>query len=67
MKAIILEEIVDGTGEGNRNVWLTSMFGKYIYSRMDVRKAIKLIEVVNDSFVQPPIDSKELKESSTQF
>lgn len=60
-KAIILEEMVDGTCEGNRNVWLTSMFGKYIYSRMDVRKAIKLIEVVNDSFVQPPIDSKELE------
>lgn len=60
-KAVFLEEMVDGVSEGNRNAWITSMFGKLIYSRMDVRKAVELIEVVNNRFVHPPISSKELE------
>ena len=60
-KGILLEEMVDGAAEGNRNAWLVSMFGKFIYSRMDIKKAIQLIEVVNDRFVNPPIHKKELE------
>lgn len=60
-KAVFLEEMVGGAGDGNRNSWLTSMFGKLIYSKMDVRKAIQLIGVVNQNFVSPSIKQKELE------
>lgn len=60
-KGMLLEEIVDGSVEGNRNAWITSMFGKLLYSRMDTRKAIQLIEVINQNFVSPPIKQKELE------
>lgn len=60
-KGVFLEEIVDGSVEGNRNSWITYMFGKLLYSRMDTRKAIQLIEVINQNFVSPPVKQKELE------
>lgn len=60
-KGIFLEEMVVGCSEGNRNAWITSMFGKLIYTRMDVHQAVKLIKVINQNFVSPSVKSKELE------
>lgn len=58
---IFLDEIVQGADEGSRNAWLTSKFGKFLYYNMDIYNAIELIQVVNEKFVHPPLEAKELE------
>lgn len=57
---VYLDTLVDGVDEGSRNDWLTSRFGSFLYHKMDIHKAIALIHVVNEKFVNPPLDHKEL-------
>lgn len=57
---VYLDSLVDGVDEGSRNDWLTSRFGSFLYHKMDIHKAIALIHVVNERFVNPPLDHKEL-------
>lgn len=57
---VYLDTLVDGVDEGSRNDWLTSRFGSFLYHKMDIHKAIALIHVVNERFVNPPLDQKEL-------
>lgn len=58
--AIVLEEIMAGVSEGNRNVWLTKQIGKFLYLGMDPNIAYQWLWLINDNFVKPALDSEEL-------
>lgn len=58
--AILLEEIVQGVEESQRNVWLTKITGKLLKLGMNSSEAYEFILVANENFVRPPLPDKEV-------
>lgn len=58
--AVLLEEIVQGVQESQRNVWLTKITGKLLVLGMEPTEAYQFITVINESFIQPPLSNKEV-------
>lgn len=58
--AVLLEEIVQGIQESERNVWLTKITGKLIALGMEPTEAYQFITVINENFIQPPLPDREV-------
>jgi len=58
--ASILEEWNTGIDEGQRNEWLTKQVGKMFYWKMDVESIENWIHILNENFISPPLNKKEV-------
>lgn len=58
--AILLEEIVQGVEESERNVWLTRITGKLLALGMNPTECYQFILVINESFIEPKLSDKEV-------
>lgn len=58
--AILLEEIVQGVTESERNIWLTRYTGKLLSLGMNPKDAYHFIRVVNENFINPSLDDREV-------
>lgn len=58
--AILLEEIVQGVTESERNIWLTRYTGKILSLGMNPKDAYHFIRVVNENFINPSLDDREV-------
>lgn len=58
--ATLLEEIVQGVNESERNVWVTRVTGKLLRLGMSSKEAYEFLLVVNENFVCPPLPDKEV-------
>lgn len=56
----LLDEMVAGTGQGNRNAWLTKIAGRMFGVGADPKTVYNMLSVINDSFVDPALPSKEV-------
>lgn len=56
----LLDMVVSGAGEGNRNDWLTSIIGRLFAVGMEPENAYQLALVVNEHFITPPLDDSEV-------
>lgn len=56
----LLEEVVQGIGEGKRNSFFAKAFGILLKANMDIEAAIKLMIDWNEHYVQPPLGQSEL-------
>ena len=56
----LLDEMVTGTTQGNRNAWLTKIAGKMFGVGSTPKTVYNMLSVINDSFVDPALPSKEV-------
>ncbi|BEI48629.1 bifunctional DNA primase/polymerase [Lactiplantibacillus plantarum] len=56
----LLDEMVAGTTQGNRNAWLTKIAGRMFGVGADPKTVYNMLSVINDSFVDPALPSKEV-------
>ncbi|MCG0626317.1 prophage P2b protein 7, DNA replication [Lactiplantibacillus plantarum] len=56
----LLDEMVAGTGQGNRNAWLTKIAGRMFGVGAAPKTVYNMLSVINDSFVDPALPSKEV-------
>ena len=56
----LLDEMVNGTTQGNRNAWLTKMIGRLFVTGAEPETVYALACSINDSFVDPALPSKEV-------
>lgn len=57
---LLLEEVIQGIGEGSRNVFFTKAFGTLITAQMQADLAIRLCIEWNDNYCSPPLTHTEL-------
>ena len=57
----LLEEVVQGIGEGSRNSFFAKAMGILLKANMDIEAAIKLMIDWNEYYVQPSLSDKELQ------
>ena len=57
---VLLDKIVKGAGKGQRNNFITSLAGSFLSVGTDPNNTYELLNVVNQKFVSPPLDQKEL-------
>lgn len=57
--ATLLEEIVQGVDESERNIWLTRITGKLLRLGMNSKEAYEFLLVVNENFVRPSLSNQE--------
>lgn len=55
----VLDELVAGTSEGNRNSYLASLLGKILNTGCQSTTAYELLQYANDQ-LQPPLSAKEV-------
>lgn len=58
--AVLLEQIVQGVQESQRNVWLTKITGTLLNLGMEPAETYQFITVINDNFIQPSLPGKEV-------
>ncbi|MGA3376511.1 bifunctional DNA primase/polymerase [Lactiplantibacillus pentosus] len=56
----LLDEMVTGTTQGNRNAWLTKIAGRMFGVGASPKTVYNMLSVINDSFVDPALPSKEV-------
>lgn len=56
----LIDELVSGTSSGNRNVWLTKITGQLFASGADPENVYRLVQMVNDSFIDYPLPKNEV-------
>lgn len=56
----LLDEMVTGTTQGNRNAWLTKIAGRMFGVGASPKTVYNLLSVINNSFVVPALPSKEV-------
>ncbi|MGY5233848.1 bifunctional DNA primase/polymerase [Lactiplantibacillus plantarum] len=56
----LLDEMVNGTTQGNRNAWLTKIAGRMFGVGANPKTVYNMLSVINDSFVDPALPSKEV-------
>lgn len=56
----LLDEIVQGTGNGNRNEWMMKMISKMLAVGAEVNTIYSLLLVINDNFLDEPLPLTEL-------
>ncbi|WP_103423312.1 bifunctional DNA primase/polymerase [Fructilactobacillus sanfranciscensis] len=54
-----LKDLMQGTEQGNRNVWLTSVCGTWINSGLSADEVFKLVQFANMNLTHP-LDNKEI-------
>lgn len=55
-----LDEIAKGTGQGNRNNWLTGVIGWLFGTGADPETVYQFAHAINDTFISPPLKNKEV-------
>lgn len=63
----LLEKIVSGSDEGERNNWLTSVTGSLFNTGMDTKKLLLLLHTINQNFISPPLPRKEVESVFTSI
>lgn len=56
----LIDELVSGASSGNRNVWLTKVTGQLFASGADPENVYRLVQMVNDNFVDYPLPENEV-------
>ncbi|WP_253956173.1 primase alpha helix C-terminal domain-containing protein [Lactiplantibacillus pentosus] len=56
----MLDEMVTGTTQGNRNAWLTKIAGRMFGVGASPKTVYNMLSVINDSFVDPALPIKEV-------
>ena len=56
----LLDEMVTGTTQGNRNAWLTKIAGRMFGVGASPKTVYNMLSVINNSFVDPALPSKEV-------
>ena len=56
----LLDEMVTGTTQGNRNAWLTKIAGRMFGVGADPKTVYNMLSVINDSFVDPALPDREV-------
>lgn len=56
----LIDEIVQGAGEGNRNDWLTKIIGRLFAVGAEPENIKDLVLVVNSNFVSPPLRENDV-------
>ncbi|MBU7462099.1 MULTISPECIES: bifunctional DNA primase/polymerase [Lactiplantibacillus] len=56
----LLDEMVTGTTQGNRNAWLTKIAGRMFGVGASPKTVYNMLSVINDSFVDPALPIKEV-------
>lgn len=56
----LLNKIVEGVDDGNRNAWLTSICGSIIANGTELENAYTFLQVINDNFVREPVEMSEI-------
>ena len=57
----LLDRIVDGTSEGNRNHWLTSVTGSLFNTGMKPSNILLLLMTINQNFIEPSLPAREVE------
>lgn len=55
-----LNKVIEGTAEGNRDVWLTSVIGTMLNQGVDPQNAYIMADVINQNFIYPPLSDNQL-------
>lgn len=58
--AVLLETLLDGCIEGNRNNWIAKYIGTFLALGMDAEKTLRLIYLFNDNVVNPSLSEDEV-------
>lgn len=58
---VLLDRIVEGASDGNRHNWFKALIGSLFNSDAKPTNILTLLGVINDNFVNPPLDNVELK------
>lgn len=56
----LLDEMVIGTIQGNRNAWLTKIIGKLFVTGAEPETVYELACSINDRFIDKPLETKEV-------
>lgn len=56
----LLDKIVEGIDEGERNVWLASITGSLLNTGMNSRNLLKFLHVINQNYIHPSLPAKEI-------
>ena len=56
----LLDKIVQGAKEGERNTWLTSIAGSLLYAGTEPENAYQLLDAINREFCTPPLGDREV-------
>lgn len=57
---ILLDEMVTGTTQGNRNAWLTKMIGRLFATGAEPETVYELSCSINERFIDQPLETKEV-------
>ncbi|MDN6750618.1 MAG: primase alpha helix C-terminal domain-containing protein, partial [Staphylococcus equorum] len=55
-----LNKVIEGTAEGNRDVWLTSVIGTMLNQGVDAQNAYVMADVINQNFINPPLNDDQV-------
>ncbi|MBU5274532.1 bifunctional DNA primase/polymerase [Levilactobacillus brevis] len=56
----LLDEMVNGTEQGNRNAWLTKMIGRLFATGAEPETVYELSCSINERFIDQPLETKEV-------
>ncbi|WP_420326778.1 bifunctional DNA primase/polymerase [Levilactobacillus brevis] len=56
----LLDEMVTGTTQGNRNAWLTKMIGRLFVTGAEPETVYELACSINERFIDQPLETKEV-------
>jgi len=56
----LLDEMVTGTTQGNRNAWLTKMIGRLFVTGAEPETVYELTCSINERFIDQPLETKEV-------
>ncbi|WP_125636225.1 bifunctional DNA primase/polymerase [Loigolactobacillus backii] len=56
----LLDEMVNGTEQGNRNAWLTAMIGRLFATGAEPETVYELACSINERFIDQPLETKEI-------
>src|SRR5699024_10349897 len=57
----LLDRVVDGASEVNRNHWLTSVTGSLFNTGMKPSNILLLLMAINQNFIEPSLPAKEVE------
>lgn len=55
-----LNKVIEGTAEGNRDVWLTSVIGTMLNQGVEAQNAYVMADVINQNFINPPLSDEQV-------
>lgn len=58
--AKMIEELIDGAKDGQRNVWLTRQAGRFLSLGVRAEYTYEMLRLVNSNYVWPPLKEEEL-------